>query len=399
MIEEEKVSNIGILSLIISRGITNLPSLVVSLLLVDIASTYNVPIGIAGQIRTTSGLLSIIFAIIMGILSVKYSHKALLQIGLSLFIISAVGSFYSTSFTVLLVTYSLVGVATSMVNPMINAIIGRHVSREKSTTVIGWTIAGLSLIYLAGSLSAAYISQWGWRTAFLIVVVPISLVTIFLCSNCIPGKTSSENQRNENNVGLLDGYHQLIGNRSALGCILGTIFSLSTWNLYLIYCASYWRQAFDMTTGSISIAVIFTSLSYTAGSLVASRIIRFFGIKRILFFSSGLLGVFTLFVLGAPSFVVSFGLTVFASLSAGVMITASSGFSLIQIPEYQGTMMSLHSAAQSLGATVSAAVGGYLLILFGYGFYSVVMGLVGILGALVFQVFTINPKEAQGVGV
>jgi len=393
---EKNIGNLGILSLILSKGITNLPSLIVALLLVDISTTFNIPVGVAGQIRTTSGLLSIAFALIMGVLSIKYNHKTLLQIGLILYIVSAVGSYYSTSFTSLLAIYSLVGVATAMVNPMINAIIGTYVDPEKSTTVIGWTVAGLSLIYLAGSLSAGYISQWSWRTAFLLVIVPITVVTCLMCRNCIP-RVQTSNKDSASGVGFLSGYNELLGNRSALGCILGTVLGLATWNLYLIYGASYWRQAFQISVATISVSLIFTSLSYTAGSLVSSKIIKRFGIKRILIFSTGVLGFFTLFVFNAPSFLVSFGLTLFASLSAGVMITASSGFALMQIPEYQGTMMSLHSAAYSTGATISAALGGYLLLLYGFGRFSLVMGFLGLAGALVLQALTVNPVSSGEV--
>src|SRR5512136_1253277 len=99
----QTINNLGILSLILSRGITNLPSLVVSLLLVDIATSFDVQVGVAGQIRTTSGLLSIIFALLMGVLSMRYSHKFLLAGGLMLFIVSALTSYFSTSLLMLLV--------------------------------------------------------------------------------------------------------------------------------------------------------------------------------------------------------------------------------------------------------------------------------------------------------
>jgi predicted MFS family arabinose efflux permease len=58
-----------ILPLVISRGITNLPSVVVSILLIEIGASFHVTPGIAGQISTTSSLLSIIFALLIGLLS------------------------------------------------------------------------------------------------------------------------------------------------------------------------------------------------------------------------------------------------------------------------------------------------------------------------------------------
>jgi len=386
------ISNAGIFGLILARGVTNLPSLVVSLLLVDIATSFNVQVGAAGQIRTTSGLLSIIFGLVMGVLSVKYRHRSLLSIGLMLFAVSAVASYFSESLNMLLVFYSLAGVALSMVNPMINSLIGALVQPEKRTTVIGWTVAGLSLIYLAGSLSAGYIAPWGWRMALVLVVVPLSLFTCLLCRLQIPD-VKQESGANVSLGSLFSGYSALLRNRSALGCILGTVLGLATWNVYLVYGASYWRQVFMIPVTTTAMAMIFTSLSYTSGSLLAGRFIKRLGVRGLLLVTTGALGGVTFFALNSPSFWVSFGLTVVASFFAGMMITVSSSFSLEQIPKYRGTMMSLHSVAVSTGGTLSAALGGLILVAYGYGAYSIAMGFVGLAGALAYMFLTSEPRR------
>jgi DHA1 family inner membrane transport protein len=388
------ISNGGIFGLILARGVANLPSLVVSLLLVDIATSFNVQVGAAGQIRTTSGLLSIIFGLVMGVLSVRYRHRSLLSIGLILFAVSAVASYFSASLTMLLVFYSLAGVALSMVNPMINSLIGVLVQPEKRTTVIGWTVAGLSLIYLAGSLSAGYIAPWGWRAALVLVVVPLSLVTCLLCMLQIPD-VKQESGARVSLGGLFSGYGALLRNRSALGCILGTVLGLATWNVYLVYGASYWRQVFMIPVTTTAMAMIFTSLSYTAGSLLAGRFNKRLGFRRLLIVTTGALGGITFFVFNAPSFWVSFGLAVVASFFAGMMITVSSSFSLEQIPKFRGTMMSLHSTAVSTGGTLSAAMGGLILVAYSYGVYSIAMGFMGLAGALAYMLLTSEPLRSS----
>ena len=208
----QTINNLGILSLILSRGITNLPSLVVSLLLVDIATSFDVQVGVAGQIRTTSGLLSIVFALLMGVLSMRYSHKWLLAGGLILYIVSAVTSYFSTSLLMLLVFFALSGVATSMVAPMINTLIGRLVPPGRRVDVMGWTVAGLSLIYLAGSLSAGFISPWGWRTAMVLVVVPMTIINLFLFTSQVP-YDKAEPKSGASIASLLEGYRALLRSR------------------------------------------------------------------------------------------------------------------------------------------------------------------------------------------
>jgi predicted MFS family arabinose efflux permease len=281
-----------------------------------------------------------------------------------------------------------------MVNPMVNSLIGTLVQSEKRTTVIGWTIAGLSLTYLAGSLSAGYIAPWGWRTALVLVVAPLSLVTCLLCKLQIP-EAKQESGIRISLGGLFSGYGALLRNRSALGCILGTVLGLATWNVYLIYGASYWRQVFGIPVTTTALAMIFTTLSYTAGSLLAGRFTKRMGFRRTLLITTGILGGVTFFTCNAPSFWVSIGLTIVASFVAGMMITVSSSFSLEQIPKFRGTMMSLHSVATSTGGTLSASLGGLILVAYGYGAYSIAMGFLGLASALAYMLLTTEPLRSS----
>ena len=387
----QNINNIGILSLILSRGLANLPNAVVSLLLVDIASSFNVPVGIAGQIRTTSGFLGIIFALIMGVLSVRYAHKSLLSLGLILFAVSATTSFFSQSLYQLLIFYSLAGIAISMTTPMINSLIGTLILPENRTKVMGWTIAGLSIIYTLGQLSAAQLAPLGWRTTLMFLVVPISLISCLLCRLQIPSLKKSSTEVSFS--GLLSGYTSLLRNRSALGCILGTVLGLAAWNTVLIYGSSFIRQVFEIPVQTLAIVNIFITLFYTAGSLTASKITKNLGFKKTLLITLGVLGCFTIFSFNAPSYLLAIILIIPVAFTAGMMITVSSSFSLEQIPDYRGTMMSLHSAAVSMGGTLAAMIGGVLLVAYGYSGYSIVMGILGVTSALVFNFLTVEPLK------
>lgn len=386
MDSSQELGNMGILALMLTRGLSILPGMVVSILLVDIATSFDVQVGVAGQIKTVSGILSVMFSLVMGVLSVKYRHKSLLSIGLLLYIVSAVFSFYSTSLAMLVGVYSLVGVATSLTIPMVNSIIGEFVPSEMRTKVIGRTIAGLSATYMLGSLAVGYISEVGWKMTMLIVVVPVCVLTCLTCLFYIP--ESNQESRKISASGLLSGYRNLIKNKSAIGCVLGNILGISAWNLYSAYGASFWRQKYALSTGTISVAMIFIMLGYIGGSLSASRFVKRLGVKTVVLASTGVVGVVTLFTFNSPTFLISYLLTIIACFSAGVRVTSSSSFSLAQMPEYRGTMMSLHSAGASLGTTIAVSFGGLLLLRYGYSVCATVLGVFALLGALVYQFMT-----------
>jgi predicted MFS family arabinose efflux permease len=388
------IGKLAILSFALSRGITNLPSLVISLLLIEVGKTFGVPVGIAGQLSTASSILGIIFAVLIGVVSVRYNHKTLLAYGLLLFMISASFCYFAGTFYLMMIFFSLSGIATAMVYPMINALIGELLPIEKRTSVIGWTIAGLALTYLAGALATNYVSNIsGWRMALLLIVTPITLFTLILVFLKIP-RIQSHSKNAASFSGYFGGYVEILKNKSALACLLGTILGLATWNLYLIYGASFWRQVYGLSTSFISIVMIILSLSYVVGSLLAGRFTKKLGRKSLSALTVVLLGACTLVAFSAPSAWSSIGISIASSFFAGMMIAVSTSLTLEQVPHYKGTMMSIHSAAISMGTMTAAILGGVILLLSNYNIFGIVMGIIGIVGSLIFYLYTMDPTQA-----
>jgi predicted MFS family arabinose efflux permease len=383
----------GILTLVISRGLTQLPVAVVSLLLVDIALSFNVEVGVAGQVSTAAGIMSILFGLVMGALSVRFKHKSLLFTGILVFVLVAVAAFFSTSVSMFIMVYALIGVANALVMPMVSTIIGEVVPPDRHASVIGMTVGGMFLIYLIGMLAVGLISNIGWRLVMIVVVVPVGVLVGIMCRTCVPDqKKVLDDQVSIND--LFKGYMQLLRNKSAMGVILGTILGFTPWYFYVIYGASFYRQKFLMSAGSVSIAVIFLMVSAIIGSFTVGRFLKMASEKKVLLFFTALLGSSTLFTFRIPSFWVTYATSLIACYAGGVLLTISSSFALGQIPEYSGTMMSLHAAADSMGSSIAAGLGGSLLLVYGYELGSSVVGAIGILGVIVLYLLTSNPKLA-----
>ena len=390
---DNDLGKFGILTLVIARGLTQLPVAVVSLLLVDIALSFNVEVGVAGQVSTAAGIMSILFGLVMGALSVRFKHKSLLFTGILVFVLVAVAAFFSTSVSMFIMVYALIGVANALVMPMVSTIIGEVVSPDRHASVIGMTVGGMFLIYLIGMLAVGLISNIGWRLVMIVVVVPVSVLVGIMCRTCVPDqKKVLDDQVSIND--LFKGYMQLLRNKSAMGVILGTILGFTPWYFYVIYGASFYRQKFLMSAGSVSIAVIFLMVSAIIGSFTVGRFLKMASEKKVLLFFTALLGSSTLFTFRIPSFWVTYATSLIACYAGGVLLTISSSFALGQIPEYSGTMMSLHAAADSMGSSIAAGLGGSLLLVYGYELGSSVVGAIGILGVIVLYLLTSNPKLA-----
>ncbi len=181
------------LSLFMSLFVAGIPVIISGLLLIDIGQTFGYPVGVTGQISTVYSAIAVIFALIMGVLSARYRHKTLLTAGLLLYVISAVCSYVSPSFPVLIVAYSLTGIGGSIVFPMTATIIGEAFPPERRSSALGWVTAGQPFSVLVGSPTVNYItSRFGWRSTFIYFMLPISIVGLALVYFGIPKQATGQ---------------------------------------------------------------------------------------------------------------------------------------------------------------------------------------------------------------
>lgn len=110
-----KDSSLTISALFLPNVAVFIPQLVTSLLLVEIAASFDVDVGVAGQVRTGAFMASIVSALLMSVLSVRFRLKSLLVGGIVIMMVSALGCFVAPSFLLLMVAYSLSGMNNAIV--------------------------------------------------------------------------------------------------------------------------------------------------------------------------------------------------------------------------------------------------------------------------------------------
>lgn len=380
------------LSLAIARSAVAPPIIVSGLLLIEIGVTFGVSVGVAGQVSTASSILGIIFALLMGALSVRFNHKSLLLAGLLFYCISALGCSFAPNFNLMLIAFSITGLGFTTVTSMVTTLIGELLSLERRTKAIGWTVAGAAIVYLIGTLIINFITGLGgWRMAFLGFVFPMSLLSLLLAVKGVPSTSSSHLTKSIGSY--LEGFKAVISNRSAVACLVGTALSMATWSSAVIYIASFYRQRFLVSIDFASLVMIVLSLGYIVGSIVCGRLVNRFGRKPLIVLSTFLLGVLTFTSTNIPNLWLSiaFGLTF--CIFAGIMVTAFISLTLEQIPKFRGMMMSLSSATMSTGQMTGGALGGLLLTIFDYGVLGIWQGAMAIVAALVFYLFSIDPTR------
>jgi predicted MFS family arabinose efflux permease len=376
-------------SLVISRFAVQPPQILLNLLLIDIGISFGCPVGVMGQISTVYSIAAFIAALLMAALSIRFKHKYLLLTGLGLRLIAAIGCAYVPTYNLMAILYVLNGLGTALVAPMTISLTAEPLPREKRASAIGWIISGMALSYVLGSLGINYISAMGgWRLPYLIFIFPVTLISFILVVFSVPSPAGS--RLGDKGGEVLDGFKKVFSNRSALACLVGLMFQTSAFNSIGTYSASYFRQSFGVSTTFASLFFMSGAICYALGSQVAGKLMNRLGSKKLWIVTSlissvgiigGMLGIdlwasLALIILG-------FGLL-------GVAFTASNNLTLNQVPGYRGTVMSLFSAANSLGLAIGAAVGGFILLSYDYSFLGVGVGGFMLLSALVVHFFTIE---------
>ena len=395
--QPNEVSRLTLLSLALSRGVTNLPIVVLGMVLIEIAATFNISVGMAGQLTTAFSMIAIVFSLLMGVISMRFNHKTLLLLGLILYVITATACLFTNSFGVLLVVFAVSGIATAIVTSMPNALIGELLPVDKRTGAIGLTLGTVALMFLIGAPATDMISGvYGWRSAIFLVMNPLTILTIILVHQKIPYIQVSRNNHNSSS-NYLDGFREIVTNKSALACLVGTVLGLATFNLWLVFGGSFWRQVYGVSMSFVSIVMIFLPLPYIAGCLATDTFAKKIGKKQLSVLSTAVMAAFTIVASNAPNIWLSVGICFISNFAGGIMFTVSTSLTLEQLPRNMGTMMSVHSAAVNMAATVASIIGGVILVAFSYSIYGIVMGCIGLVGALFFFRYSVDPTMGAPV--
>ena len=382
-------------SLGLTRFSLQLPRILTGLLLIDIAATFGVSVGVMGQIRTVSAAVGMFGALLMGALSVRYRHKSLLLAGLLFLGLSTLGCAFSPDFGAMLLMFSLSGVAGVMGNPMSTALVGELLPVEKRAGTVGWMIGASALAYLVGAPVIAFVEGLGgWRTAFLVFVLPISILSLALAHFGIPVKPG-DHGRVSGVVSYSEAFRAVFTNTSAVACLLGSLLVMAVWSTHLAFSASFIRQRFMVSTGFASVSTIVGAFSFIVGSVTSGKIVNRIGRKRVTSLTAAPAGVFLLLYYSVSNLWVALLLGWAAALVNGMLSSANSNLTLEQVPGHRGTMMSINASAGSLGATIGTGVGGWILLSYGFLSLGSMLGAMGVLAAVIYFSLVKDPLLSQ----
>jgi predicted MFS family arabinose efflux permease len=268
---------------------------------------------------------------------------------------------------------------------MSTALIGKHIPREGRTNAISYLMAGNALLYLVGMPLVNYIGDW--RRSFMFFSVTILLISVVMSWILVPREETLIQS-----IDIFEGYKGIFSNKSAVASLLGNAFGSGIWIITLSLAFSFFREVFSMSRGSVVYLTFGTAGAYLVGAILSRRIIPKLGSKKTTMFSVVLMGIFTLVYLSGVSFLVSILGCLLVCFVAGVNASASQGLNLEQVPQFRGSMMSMVTAFGSVGYSISLAMGGFVLINYGWSTIGIVLTIFSFVGLLIINFFVEEPQ-------
>ena len=383
--------NLIIITLVLSGLASMISGMLSGLQLIDIGETFNVTVAIAGQMLTFSFVISVVFALMTSVLTLRYNHKLLLQIGLAAYALSAIGCFLAPNFTVMIASYSLTGIGYALTTTMVFTLAAELFPVEKRGGVIGMIVAGMSGSYLVGAFVVPYIQGiGGWRGTFIGYMLPSTVLALALATTSIPRDVHGP-QTDSQSSSLKASFKEVFSSRSAISSLVGLLFAMAAWQAVMAYNSSFFREGFKWTIGETSILILFGATLYTLGGIASGRMVNRMGRKPLTVVPILTAGIAIITFSRLPNAMLSGGFLCVGCLLVGIMDAASTSLIIEQLPAYTGVMMSLSRAVTQLGFSVGSGLGGVFLLLYGYQNMFLLLGSFAVASAILFQFFTIDP--------
>ena len=357
--------------------------------MVDVAANFQVQVGTAGMVASVGSVSGIVFGLLMAVVSIRYDHKKLLLAGIVCNVLAALGYYLAPTFPWLLAANIAVGAGLSIVIAMTYAIIGNVILLKNRGRAIGIMVASTTTSFVTGALLVGVLSAYfDWRMVTLILSLPVALASLVLSAAFVPKNTNPPNASNRESFSA--------GCRQAFACISGVAALAVTTFMFCEGAIGYYSVSFLREQFSISIALgstyfLVANIVSAVGGAVAGLMVNRVGRKRLgtiaLVLACILTLVFTLMPTVEFSILVSFLRYWFGAMAA----TAGGSLIIEQLPRFRSTMSSLNAVFMNIGMLLASIIGGLTLNNFDYQALGMVLGGLGVLGAVVWVTLVKEP--------
>jgi predicted MFS family arabinose efflux permease len=250
-------------------------SFVVAGVLPEIARSFNVSIGAAGQMTTVYAVTYAILSPVLATVAASVPRKRLLLAGLALFVIANLGTAFAPTFGIALATRALAGLSAAMFSPTAMGAAPMIVPPERRGFALAVVLTGLTVSTATGSPIGTIIGglgNWHWTMIYVAALAAVSGIGVAVLLSEIPKLAP---------ISLAKRLTPLADSRVGLTLTSTLLFFTGVLTVY-----TYFAVVFDRAIGGnpavLSEVLVIWGLSGVISNIIVGRLIDRVGTRRVL---------------------------------------------------------------------------------------------------------------------
>jgi predicted MFS family arabinose efflux permease len=250
-------------------------SFVVAGVLPEIARSFDVSIGAAGQMTTVYAVTFAIMAPVIAALAAHIPRKQLLLTGLGVFVMANLATAIAPTFAMALATRALAGLGAAMFSPTATGAAAMIVAPERRGFALSVVIAGMTVSTALGAPMGTLIGGlggWHWTMVFVAALAAISGLGVLAFLSHIPMAPA---------VTLNKRLAPLADTRIGLTLVTTFLFFTGAFTIYT-YFAVVFDRAIEGNPALFSGLLVVWGAAGTVSNLLAGRLIDTTGSRRVL---------------------------------------------------------------------------------------------------------------------
>lgn len=332
--------------------------LVLSPILPQVAAEFGVTTSTAAQLRAVSGITAGLVALLVAARGGRFPLIRLLNGGLALLAIGALGSAAAPTFLILLLAQIPLGVGLALVLSSGLAAADAWSEPGEGAKALSWALVGQPVAWIVGQPVVGAVASVDWRWTW--VAVPLASAVVALVAAAMRRSSASGGLEGCDPAGLIRLPH-------VKRWMLGELMAFSAWAGILVFAGAFFIETYDPGVGATGVILGVVATAYVPGNFLGRRLLQRGPGRGLLLVSALSLAVGAVALAGLQIGLV-YSVVILSGLGflAGMRTIAGASVGLRLADGRRLASMSVRTSTLQFGYLIGTLVGGVVLPIWGY---------------------------------
>ncbi|MCP3728603.1 MFS transporter [Paraburkholderia sp. CNPSo 3272] len=328
-------------------------------ILPEIAHSFGVSIGAAGQLISVYALSYALLGPTLAALAANVARKRLLLSGIGLFVIANLGTIVAPNLAIALATRAFAGLGAAMFSPTASGTGASLVPPERRGYALSIIVAGLTTATALGSPIGAVIgglASWHWTLVLVAALGAAAFAGILAFLPDVPLPPA---------ISLRERLSPLTDSRVGLTLTTTVLAQIGTFIIF-----SYFSVVFDRAIGHSALVLggllVLWGLAGTFSNLLTGRILDKIGSHKVVLIKLSIVAIviLTMPITGAHLWSAAIAVTIWGACAWGVLVPQQFRLASLN-PPMTAVLVGLNTSVTYVGVSIAGALGAAVIPVIG----------------------------------